>query len=429
MAARARARVPARARTLMPALRFGLCAALCVSALSCGGGGGGSSLAPAPPPPSKSNVVSVVVDAGPDASPTSGTVNTLYTTVTICAPGSTANCQTIDHIQVDTGSVGLRILAEALTLTLPVQKAMNGNSLVECTVFADGYSWGPVGLADVQISGEKAASVPVQLIGDSRFPTVPSDCSGTGMAEDTVAAFGANGILGIGVFAQDCGDACVAAALTASYYSCTAAQCSGTTVPLAAQVANPVALFPTDNNGTIIDLPNVASPGAVTLTGTLIFGIDTQSNNASGTQTVLTIAGSAGSGATPPGDLAVDYHAQTLAQSFVDSGSNGIYFNDANIAQCTNADSSDFYCPPSTLNLTATLLGINGLSAIVDFSVDNAESLGTSHPTFIVLPTLAGTNPLTDSFDFGLPFFYGRRVATALESQTTSVGTGPYVAY
>jgi hypothetical protein len=36
---------------------------------------------------------------------------------------------------------------------------------------------------------------------------------------------------------------------------------------------------------------------------------------------------------------------------------------------------------------------------------------------------------LTDSFDFGLPFYYGRRVATALESQTTSVGTGPYVAY
>jgi hypothetical protein len=46
-----------------------------------------------------------------------------------------------------------------------------------------------------------------------------------------------------------------------------------------------------------------------------------------------------------------------------------------------------------------------------------------------VLPTLAGTNPLTDSFDFGLAFYYGRRVATAMESQTTSVGMGPYVAF
>jgi hypothetical protein len=75
------------------------------------------------------------------------------------------------------------------------------------------------------------------------------------------------------------------------------------------------------------------------------------------------------------------------------------------------------------------LQGINGLSASVDFSVDNAETLGTNNPTFVVLPTLAGTNPLPGSFDFGLAFFYGRRVATALESQTTSIGTGPYVAY
>jgi hypothetical protein len=418
------------AQALMPALRFGLCFALCLSALSCGGGGGhGAFGSGGTTPPAASNVVSVVVDAGPDAS-TNSTVNTLYTTVTVCVPGSSSNCQTIDHIQVDTGSVGLRILAEALTLTLPVQTAMNGNSLVECTVFADGYSWGPVASVDVQISGEMAGSTPVQLIGDSRFTTIPSDCSGSApTADDTVKQFGANGILGIGFFAQDCGDLCVAAVQPASYYSCTATQCQGTTVPLANQVTNPVSLFATDNNGTIIDLPSVASPGAATLTGSLIFGIDTQSNNASGTQTVLTVAGSAGSGTIPPGDLTVAYRGQNLGQSFIDSGSNGIYFNDANVASCTDTGFTDFYCPPSTLNLTATLQGINGLTASVDFSVDNAQTLGMSDPTFAVLPTLAGTNPLTDSFDFGLAFFYGRRVATALESQTTSVGTGPYVAY
>jgi hypothetical protein len=410
-------------------LRLGLCAALCLSALSCGGGGGGSFASGGTTPPAASNVVSVVVDAGPDASATTGTVNTLYTTVTVCAPGSTSNCQTIDHIQVDTGSYGLRILAGALTLTLPVQKAMDGNSLVECTPFADGYSWGPVALVDVQISGEMAGSVPVQLIGDSRFTTVPSDCSATGSAEDTVAIFGANGILGIGVFAQDCGDACAEAVEPASYYSCTATLCQGTVVPLANQVTNPISLFATDNNGSIIDLPSVPSQGAATLTGSLIFGIDTQSNNASGNQTVLAVAGSAGAGGgtIPPGDLTVTYGGQSLAQSFIDSGSNGIYFNDANIVQCT--DLMGFYCPPSALNLTATLEGIDGNSASVAFSVDNADTLGMNNPTFVVLPTLAGTTTLTDSFDFGLAFYYGRRVATALESQTTSVGTGPYIAY
>jgi hypothetical protein len=367
----------------------------------------------------------VIVDSGPS----NASVNTLFTSVTICMPGSTTSCQTIDHIQVDTGSYGLRILAQALTLTLPVQPAMDGNSLVECTEFADGFSWGPIGLVDVQIAGEMAGSVPVQLIGDSRFTNIPSDCSGSGNEEDTVMEFGANGILGIGVFAQDCGGACAAAAEPSSYYSCTATLCQATMVPLANQVANPVALFATDNNGSIIDLPSVASPGAATLTGSLIFGIDTQSNNASGSETLLAVAGSAGSGDIMPGNLTAVYNGQPLDQSFIDSGSNGIYFNDANIATCTDTGYTDFYCPPNTLNLTVTLQGINGLSPSVGFSVDSAETLGTNNPTFVVLPTLAGSTSLTDSFDFGLAFYYGRRVATALESQTTSLGTGPYVAY
>ena len=142
-----------------------------------------------------SNVVDVVVGAGP----TGSSVNALYTTVTVCVPGSATQCQTIDNILVDTGSYGLRLLAPALTLSLGVMAAPDGNALVECTVFVDGFSWGPVAAADIQIAGELASSVPVQLIGDSRFTTVSSDCSSTGgTAENTVATFGANGVLGIG---------------------------------------------------------------------------------------------------------------------------------------------------------------------------------------------------------------------------------------
>jgi hypothetical protein len=33
------------------------------------------------------------------------------------------------------------------------------------------------------------------------------------------------------------------------------------------------------------------------------------------------------------------------------------------------------------------------------------------------------------SFDWGLPFFYGRRVATAIQGYSTSAGTGPYIAF
>ena len=43
--------------------------------------------------------------------PTGNYVNGLFATVTVCTPGNT-NCQTIDHVLVDTGSNGLRLLAQ-----------------------------------------------------------------------------------------------------------------------------------------------------------------------------------------------------------------------------------------------------------------------------------------------------------------------------
>ncbi len=406
---------------LTRALRHGGALSICLAMISCGGGS--SSLTPASSGgvTPASNVVGVVVNAGPAGN----SVNTAYTTITVCAPGSTTNCQTIDNIQVDTGSYGLRVLASVLSMTLPVVAAASGASLVECTVFVDGFSWGPVALLDVQVAGESAHSVPVQLVGDPRFPNVPSDCSSTGPAEDTVGEFGANGVIGIGAFTQDCGSLCVSTAVPAAYYACTQSACQATTVALASQVQNPVPFFATDNNGTIIMLPSVAADGAATVTGSLIFSIDTQSNNQSGTETVLTLETSG----MYVGYLTTIFNNQTLPGSFVDSGSSAYYFNDSSITQCSNTDFSSFYCPPSAVSLSATLQGAGGTSIPESFSVANAQAQAMAEPTFTAFPQLAGTNPASASFDWGLPFFYGRRVATAIEGYTTSAGTGPYVAF
>jgi hypothetical protein len=47
-----------------------------------------------------------------------------------------------------------------------------------------------------------------------------------------------------------------------------------------------------------------------------------------------------------------------------------------------------------------------------------------------VIPALGGSHSSsTNSVDWGLPFFYGRRVANAIEGVTTAVGTGPHVAF
>jgi hypothetical protein len=293
--------------------------------------------------------------------------------------------------------------------------------LVECTQFVDGYSWGPLSSADIQIAGESAHSVPVQVIGSPNFPTVPAACSSTGPAEDTVAQFGANGILGIGVFQQDCGSGCVTSSSYGYYYSCTSTACNPITATLASQVENPVPLFTTDNNGTIIELPSVAAGGATTVTGSLIFGIDTESNNASGTQSVLTLDGN--------GDFVTTFGGQTLSTSFIDSGSDGFFFNDSSIPVCSTVN-TQFYCPTSTLTLSATLAGQNAVNADVSFSVINANTTLTANPNAAAVPGLSGNYASsTTAFDWGLPFFFGRRVANAIDGFTTSAGTGPYVAF
>src|SRR5262249_42325588 len=128
---------------------------LALSLAGCGGGGGGrsSSSSPPSPPAPPQNVQAISVDAGPANLP-----HPAFTSVTVCAPGSTTNCQTIDHIQVDTGSSGLRLISSVLSpaLSLKQQTDANGNPMVECAQFADGFSWGPVKMADIRIAGEAA---------------------------------------------------------------------------------------------------------------------------------------------------------------------------------------------------------------------------------------------------------------------------------
>jgi hypothetical protein len=340
--------------------------------------------------------------------------------VTVCAPG-TSTCQTIDGVLVDTGSSGLRLLSSALTVTLPQQKAADGNPVVECLPFVSGFTWGPVESADLQISGEKASAVPLQILSDTDFP-VPTACSDQGSSQDTLTSLGANGILGVGNFAQDCGGACVTAGASnpGLYYECPSSGCVVVAESLAQQVPNPVALFPTDNNGVIIEIPAVSAPEA-SVSGSLVFGIGTQSDNALNQAVVYTLNAN--------GNFTTSYNNQTYDQSFLDSGSNGLFFltsTATGIPVCP--DATFFYCPSTTENLSATNQGINGASGEVTFSVANADALFNDNATAFVFEELAGPNSLA-GFDWGLPFFFGRNVYTAIEGKTTPGGTGPYWAY
>jgi len=61
--------------------------------------------------------------------------------------------------------------------------------------------------------------------------------------------------------------------------------------------------------------------------------------------------------------------------------------------------------------------------------VDNLETLSTNNSSFNALPNIAGSNPLTLAFDWGLPFFYGRTVFVGFENRTAAQNTGPFFAY
>jgi hypothetical protein len=181
-------------------------------------------------------VQAISVNAGPNGNYANGA----FTSVTLCVPG-TSTCETIGGVLVDTGSSGLRILSSALTISLPQQKSSDNNPVVECLPFVSGHTWGPVQTADIQMSDEKASSVPIQVLSDSDF-TVPGACANRGPSMDTLTGLGANGILGVAVFAQDCGGACVLAGASnpGLYYKCPASGCVVIGEALSEQVPNPV---------------------------------------------------------------------------------------------------------------------------------------------------------------------------------------------
>ena len=253
----------------------------CSSSGSSNNGGGGTN----------SNMLAISVNTGPALSAGTLDTNSAFTSITVCVPGSTSQCQTIDGILVDTGSFGVRVLSSALTLTLPQQKDANGNPIAECTLFVSDETWGPIQMADLTIGGETARGQTIQVIGggSGAMATPPTSCSNQGPVDDTLASLGANGIIGVGTFIQDCGPGCAPGTTNnpGFYYTCSSS-CTVTTLALASQVSNPVAAFAKDNNGVIVELPSASGPQA-SLSGSLIFGIGTQSNNGLGGATVYNV--------------------------------------------------------------------------------------------------------------------------------------------
>ena len=384
------------------------------------------------------NVMSVTVNGSLCGNAAYQYANEPCASVTICSPSTPTNCQTIDNILLDTGSYGLRLFSSVISV--PLNPITNGSqNLAECVQYADGSSqWGQVEYAYVKLGNEPAVNMPIMVI-NSGYGTAPDICSSSQSTPDTdPQEAGFNGILGVGLFAQDCGADCVNDANNGQYYTCNGSNCScGATVALAAQVQNPVALLPTDNNGVMLALPAVSSSnGVASLNGSLYLGIGTQTNNTpSGVKLYST---------DTSGNFTTVFSAysSTAMTSFIDSGSSQLAFPAPTasplLPDCSVAHGSDWtgaFCPATVQSFTATNYSVSGsISGAVTFQIGNDyallnalntgvfNDLGSNSSSALVLSS-------SSIFDWGLPFFFGRNVYVGIAGVSSSLGTGPYWAY
>ena len=395
--------------------------------------------------PTGPNTTEIVIDSGPAAGFSLGVANVPYVTVTVCAPGSATACVTIDHVFLDTGSYGLRILKSKVAslalapIAVPANAASNtpAGRALECYPFVLGAVWGPLASADVRIGGELASSLPVQLIDDAMpmSDAAPAACiaAANGGLQNSVSKLQANAILGVGLVAIDCGIGCRDGNYSSGYtlyYSCSSGSaCTPAAIPLALQVQNPVAHFAVNNNGTMIAMPAVPDFGATLVKGRLVFGIGTQTNNQIPPSAKMLFVDA------NPADAGYLYFpttsgATTYPNSYIDSGSNAFFFDDASLSKACKSSSAagaGWYCPSTLQRRTATLTDTFGTTAAVDYSVADADVLfQSSNVAFAGLAGSAGQGAST--FVWGMPFFYGRTVFTSIWGQNLSL-KGPWNAF
>jgi hypothetical protein len=391
------------------------------------------------------NSVTVAINSGP----ANNAINSAYVTVQVCSAGATTSCATINDVQVDTGSSGLRILASSLAgsnLTLN-QVTAGGTPVYECFEYAGGnYLWGPVEQAGLSMAGESATNVPIQIIASGNAPSSVSCASGGGTNINTPTTLRANGILGIGPAAQDCGDLCTGTTVAPVYWACpSSTSCtSAAAVPTATQVSNPVGFFNgNDNNGVMLTMNSLGSTsGAATASGILYFGIGTQTDNAlSSSVKAYALA----SNTLEPNSMYATYNGVSYP-AYVDSAESFVVFLDpataaaatagAGITSCTQSNIAALYCPTLSVSLPFTTLDASGDSAAQTFTVGNGATLYNSSVlgagSNTAFSNLAGGTVVgNDEVVLGMPFFYGRTVYVGIAGKVppSSLSTSTFAGF
>ena len=179
--------------------------------------------------------------------------------------------------------------------------------------------------------------------------------------------------------------------------------------------------LPTDSNGVIVSLPSVSSGGTTSVNGILVLGIDTANNNKSSGITRYTADGF--------GQIKTIFNGITYG-AIIDSGSNELFFSPPSTSLLPDCGlpNQGWFCPSSLTTFWATNEGASGSPGNeVLFQIGNFNSLTGAGNGSKVFPDIGASLP--GSFDWGLPFYFGRNIYVGIYGTTSSLGTGPYFAY
>ncbi len=363
----------------------------------------------------------------------SPSVNVPLVTIKVCVPG-TQICQSIDHVLLDTGSTGLSIFSNTTggeintTMTpLPHLQDVLGRNIYDCFAYGDGFvDAGGMYQADVYIGNHKAPIQTIGVFGDSetyfstlcqRNPVVNTQPSGDYVIQSPSGTIGRgiNGILGIAPYKLSLINETTAQACD-SLFSCVAYQYTSVNAP-----SNILSRLTTDNNGFTLSLPSLTIPAdseynSPPFTGNIILGINTKSNNIiTSTPIYLSSEG-----------YIFCYSGSWKANILFDTGGVAYFIGNSLINLLTPYGYSivygDFIALPDNESLHITLPSYDAHNTKINLEITISDT-ATMKKIWAgsVIPDLVFTNnipQLSNTFDFGIPFFFGKNVSFLFDGAT-----------
>jgi hypothetical protein len=342
-----------------------------------------------------------VLVGGPD-----GNLNSPNIPVTICVPG-TSECTTLQHVVIDTGSVGLRVFGPALRgLSLPMQALPDGGTLAECIEWTPSY-WGPMSRADVALGSRTVQNVSIQVV-DAEFGHLPTTCP----TPVDHWAHDYDGILGLHPAVDDCSDSACA---WPPYYDCNATICAPAPPPKGLQLMNVTALI---DNGVTLRMPAVPVDGASSVSGTLILGVGTNPENTPSPSVRVVPTDS-------HANFPVSVDGSTYKGGFDTGSSFFVVRPEPGLPVCS--DNPEFLCPSTPQQVDVDFLRPDGGAlGSVALPIANWDQLPSGN---LVFDNVGWQGAPTADLLIGMPFFYGRTVYVGFSGQQSTLGPGPAIGF